>query len=95
MDIHMPVMNVLEATRRIRASADGTQTRIVDLTAHALVRLDVVAVNRMIEETNDHDSTLAEALAVQARDLQFGQILQLIRVNHNVSDTANDSRKQI
>jgi CheY-like chemotaxis protein len=91
----MPVMNVLEATRRIRASADGAQTRIVVLTAHALVRLDVIAVNRMIEEINDYDSTLAEALAVQARDLQFGQILQLIRVNHNVSDTANDSRKQI
>jgi len=36
MDIRMPVMNGLEAIRRIRESKAGAQTRIVALTAHAL-----------------------------------------------------------
>ncbi|MBF0338495.1 MAG: response regulator [Nitrospirae bacterium] len=36
MDIRMPVMNGLEATRLIKASEAGAQTRIVALTAHAL-----------------------------------------------------------
>jgi hypothetical protein len=63
---------------------------------HALIRLDVVVVNRMIEDMSDHDSALARALAEQARDLQFGWILQLIRINHNlISDTANATEKQI
>ncbi|MFZ2407617.1 MAG: ATP-binding protein [Methylobacter sp.] len=36
MDIRMPVMDGLEATRRIRASSAGSEVRIVALTAHAL-----------------------------------------------------------
>jgi len=36
MDIRMPVMNGLEATRRIKESKSGADTRIVALTAHAL-----------------------------------------------------------
>jgi len=36
MDIRMPVMNGLEATRRIKESEAGAQTKIVALTAHAL-----------------------------------------------------------
>lgn len=36
MDIRMPVMNGLEATRRIRASENGAEVKIVALTAHAL-----------------------------------------------------------
>ena len=36
MDIRMPVMNGLEATRRIKESEAGAHTRIVALTAHAL-----------------------------------------------------------
>jgi len=36
MDIRMPVMNGLEATRRIRESDAGANTKIVALTAHAL-----------------------------------------------------------
>jgi len=36
MDIRMPVMDGLEATRRIRASSTGSNVRIVALTAHAL-----------------------------------------------------------
>jgi CheY-like chemotaxis protein len=36
MDIRMPVMDGLEAIRRIRASNDGAKTRIIALTAHAL-----------------------------------------------------------
>jgi CheY-like chemotaxis protein len=36
MDIRMPVMDGLEAIRRIRATPAGAQTKIVALTAHAL-----------------------------------------------------------
>jgi CheY-like chemotaxis protein len=36
MDIRMPVMDGLEAVRRIRATQAGAQTKIVALTAHAL-----------------------------------------------------------
>jgi len=36
MDIRMPVMNGLDATRRIRESAAGAKTRIVAVTAHSL-----------------------------------------------------------
>jgi CheY-like chemotaxis protein len=36
MDIRMPVMNGLEATRRIKATDAGTHTKIVAITAHAL-----------------------------------------------------------
>jgi signal transduction histidine kinase/FixJ family two-component response regulator len=36
MDIRMPIMDGLEATRRIKATDTGTQTRIIALTAHAL-----------------------------------------------------------
>ena len=36
MDIRMPVMDGLEAVRRIRASQAGAETKIIALTAHAL-----------------------------------------------------------
>ena len=36
MDMRMPVMDGLEATRRIKAAEAGAQTRIVAVTAHAL-----------------------------------------------------------
>jgi FixJ family two-component response regulator len=36
MDMRMPVMDGLEATRRIKATDAGAQTRIIALTAHAL-----------------------------------------------------------
>ena len=36
MDIRMPVMDGLEAVRRIRATKAGADTKIIALTAHAL-----------------------------------------------------------
>lgn len=36
MDIRMPIMDGLEATRRIRANTTGSEVRIIALTAHAL-----------------------------------------------------------
>jgi two-component system sensor histidine kinase/response regulator len=36
MDVHMPVMDGLEATRRIKADPRGSQTAIVALTASAM-----------------------------------------------------------
>ncbi|MBF0459929.1 MAG: response regulator [Magnetococcales bacterium] len=45
MDIRMPVLNGLDATRRIRALPNGERIRIVALTAHALEeeRLEILA----------------------------------------------------
>ncbi|MEW6266318.1 MAG: cache domain-containing protein [Thermodesulfobacteriota bacterium] len=151
MDIRMPVMNGLEATRHIKATEAGAQTRIVAVTAHALeeewreilaagcddfirkpyhdveildvltkhlgvrfvyeeettpadgavqlnaaalaelpddllnaleqalVRIDIDAVDRAIEEIRAHSPFLAEALAAVAKDLQFGRMLRLVR----------------
>jgi CheY-like chemotaxis protein len=151
MDIRMPVMDGLEATRRIKATDAGAHTKIVAVTAHALEeerrmilaagcddfirkpyndieifdaltkhlgvrlvygeesaatpvsslldvsalaglpdellsgleqalsRIDIDAVNRVIEAIRAHDPSLADALAAGARDLQFGQILRLVR----------------
>jgi signal transduction histidine kinase/response regulator of citrate/malate metabolism len=154
MDIRMPVMDGLQATRRIKASDAGAQTRIIAITAHALeeernqilaagcdgvirkpytqaeildaltrhlgvrfifeeettpsagelaldaaglaglsgellhgleqalTRLDVDAVRHVIEAIRVHDSSLAAALTAEARNLQFGRILQIIRSSH-------------
>ncbi len=153
MDIRMPVMDGLQATRRIKADDAGAQTRIVAITAHALederkeilaagcddlirkpytateildaltrhlgvgfiyeeeakppsagvsldaaslanlpvdlrnaleqalIRLDIGAVNDAIERIRAGDSSSAEALAAEAKTLQFGRILKLIRSN--------------
>ena len=37
MDVNLPIIDGLEATRRIRAGADGRRPPIIALTAHALV----------------------------------------------------------
>jgi signal transduction histidine kinase/CheY-like chemotaxis protein len=151
MDIRMPVMDGLEATRRIKATASGAGTIIVALTAHALeeerreilaagcddfirkpykeseifaaltknigarfvykaepeaptaltrvdatalaevpqellsgleqslVRIDTDTVNSTIGAIRAHAPAVADALADEARDLQFGRILRLVR----------------
>ncbi|MET0122397.1 MAG: two-component regulator propeller domain-containing protein [Candidatus Thiodiazotropha sp. 6PLUC9] len=151
MDIRMPIMDGLEATRRIKATEQGAKTRIVALTAHALeeerrkiltagcddflrkpykdtdifdaltkhlgtrfiyeqnthptedvappltaaslagisaglrndleealVSLDAVALKRSITAIREHDPSLADALAVVAKELQYSRILELI-----------------
>ena len=45
----------------------------------ALVRLDIGAVTRAIEQIRARQPALAEALAIVARDLQFGRLLRMIR----------------
>jgi CheY-like chemotaxis protein len=154
MDIRMPVMDGLEATRRIKAADVDAQTRIVALTAHALeneqheilaagcdalirkpykeseiidalikqlgvhfdyddgmiipavatdslnvdlddlpeklrdkleqalIRIDIGLVNKIIDEIRLHHPTLADVMAIMARDLRFGQMLLMIR-NHS------------
>jgi signal transduction histidine kinase/CheY-like chemotaxis protein/streptogramin lyase len=154
MDMRMPVMDGLEATRRIKAVDTGAQTRIVALTAHALeeerrqilaagcddfirkpykeaeifdalikyldvrfiyeeetpaavndgplpakaladlpdgllkgleealVQLDIDAVNNAIEAIRPDHRHLADTLAAQAKDLQFGRILRLVKSIH-------------
>jgi signal transduction histidine kinase/CheY-like chemotaxis protein len=151
MDIRMPVMDGLEATRHIKATDAGAQTKIVAVTAHALeeerhqileagcddfirkpyhdieifntltqhlsvrfvyeeepacataaasldaallaelpaellnkmeqalVQIDIGAVNRTIEAIRAHHPFQADALGAAAEDLQFGQMLQMIR----------------
>jgi signal transduction histidine kinase/DNA-binding NarL/FixJ family response regulator len=151
MDIRLPVMGGVEATRRIKTTDAGMQTRIVAVTAHALeeerreilaagcddfirkpyrdieildtltkylgvrfvyeegaaaasgpesldatalaglpdellteleqglVRIDIGAVNRAIEDIRTCSKPLADALDAAAEDLQFGRILRFIR----------------
>jgi signal transduction histidine kinase/DNA-binding NarL/FixJ family response regulator len=162
MDMRMPVMDGLEATRRIKATDAGAETRIVAVTAHALeeerrkilaagcddfirkpykdaeifdaltkhlgvrfvyeeetlpadgtlpltaaaladlpaellneleqalVRLDIAAVNHAIEAIRDHHPSMANALAVVAKDLQFGRILRLI--NPSYGETSREGQ---
>jgi CheY-like chemotaxis protein/anti-sigma regulatory factor (Ser/Thr protein kinase) len=152
MDIRMPIMDGLEATRRIKSAEGGALIKIVAVTAHALEeerrailaagcdafirkpldyadilealthhlgtgfiyedepeslplaaqldpadlaqlppallneleqalgRIDIDAVSRAIEEVRSQDPRLAEGLALMARDLQFGQILRMLRI---------------
>jgi CheY-like chemotaxis protein len=151
MDMRMPIMDGLEATRRIKATGTGAHTRIVALTAHALeeerrdilgagcddfirkpykdteifgaltkhlgvrfvyepmapsaggamqvvesalgdlsadllselrqalVRLRIDEVNRVIESIHCRHPHVADALKTMARDLQFGEILRVIK----------------
>ncbi|MBN1876209.1 MAG: PocR ligand-binding domain-containing protein [Anaerolineae bacterium] len=50
---------------------------------HALVRLDSSAVHRAIEAIRVRQPALADALAAVARDLQFGQMLRMLRAAQN------------
>jgi CheY-like chemotaxis protein len=151
MDIRMPIMDGLEAARRIKETRAGADTKIVAITAHAfegerdailaagcdfiirkpfkraeifealtvnlglrfiyeeeiasgtapapldaaalsdlpgdmkkaleqaLIRIDIGAINRSIEEIRAHSPLLADELAAVAKDLQFGRILRLIQ----------------
>jgi CheY-like chemotaxis protein len=155
MDMRMPVMDGLTATRRIKATEAGAQTKIIALTAHALeeerreilaadcddfirkpfkdteifdalaehlgvrfvhkdempadvvierhltvealselppelleglkialIRLDIGAVDRAIEAIRVHEPSMADILAAKAKELQFGQILRVIKSIH-------------
>jgi CheY-like chemotaxis protein len=150
MDIRMPVMDGLEATRRIKALDQKGSTRIIAVTAHAfeeerreilaagcdgfirkpydqgeifealkqnlsmgflyedasapaapaqvdaaelaelpdglrgeleeaLRKIDIGAVHRSIEAIRDHSPVLANGLAAEAKTLQFGRLLRVVR----------------
>jgi signal transduction histidine kinase/CheY-like chemotaxis protein len=69
------------------AALSGLPVELLNGLQQALTRLDVEAVSRAIDEIRVHDAALAEALAVEARNFQFGRIRQLIRVYHNGNET--------
>jgi signal transduction histidine kinase/CheY-like chemotaxis protein len=156
MDIRMPIMNGLEATRRIKAIDERKHTTVVALTAHALeeerrtilaagfddfirkpykdteifdtltkhlgvrfayeeeaplsverapaltaaalaelpetllneleqtiIKLDISAVGRVIEAVRIHHPAVADALAADAKDLQYGRILDFIEATQS------------
>ena len=159
MDIRMPVMDGLEATRRIKATGAGADTRIVAVTAHALEeeqneildagcddfirkpfqeaeifqalakhlgvrfvyeegkapaaarpqvdraaladlpapllselegalsRIDSDAVDRAVAAIRIHAPALADGLAVEAQDLQYGRLLHLVLAATGGPDT--------
>jgi CheY-like chemotaxis protein len=66
MDIRMPVMDGLEATRRIKEADTGAETKIVVITAHALEeeRRDILAAgcDEFIRKPF-HDTEIFDALA--------------------------------
>jgi CheY-like chemotaxis protein len=76
MDMRMPVMDGMEATRRIKANAAGPVTKVVALTAHALEqdRIEMLAagcdgfIRKPYRETEIWD-TLTEHLGVR---FQYG-----------------------
>jgi CheY-like chemotaxis protein len=167
MDIRMPIMDGLEATRRIKASDAGAQIKIVVLTAHALEeerreiltagcddfirkpykdieifdalnkhlgvrfiyegemlpvteaalpltvealaelpaglrndleqaleRIDTDAVDHAIEAIRVFDAAIADALGAVAKDLQYGQILELIEVSQSEVDREKQNREK-
>jgi CheY-like chemotaxis protein len=65
MDVNLPLMDGLEATRRIRAKADGARTPIIALSAHAL--------------TSDEDKAIAAgADAYHTKPVELPQLLEQI-----------------
>jgi Amt family ammonium transporter len=164
MDIRMPVMDGLAATRHIKATDAGAKTKIVAVTAHALeeerreilaagcddfirkpyrdtdihdaltrhlgvrflyeeeplsadpalplnaadlndlpaellkdleqglVRIDIGVVSRAIDAIRARNPSMADTLATMARDLQFGQILRLVRSTQG--ETGRDKKQE-
>jgi CheY-like chemotaxis protein len=72
MDVHMPVMDGLEATRRIKANARGKDTAIVVLTASALDE-----DRRTVSQSGADD--------FQAKPCREDELLEKIRVLLNVA----------
>ncbi len=65
MDVNLPLMDGLEATRRIRAKADGARTPIIALSAHA--------------QTSDEDKAIAAgADAYHTKPVELPQLLEQI-----------------
>jgi PAS domain S-box-containing protein len=95
MDIRMPVMDGIEATRQIRTNEDGPQPTIIALTAHAMpgdrerfLRLGMDAVVNKPVQLEDLtaalqqlqlDSTEAPAVEPQVLDVEVIQGLRALR----------------
>jgi PAS domain S-box-containing protein len=91
MDIRMPVMDGLEATRRIKASDTGAQTHIVAITAHALEeeRKEILAVG--CDDFIRKPYTKAELMDALTRHLDVDFIYE----EKATKETASTAKEQL
>ncbi|GAK60121.1 multi-sensor hybrid histidine kinase [Candidatus Vecturithrix granuli] len=73
------------------AALTGLPEELRNALEQALVRLDIGAVNRTIEQIRTQQPALAETLAAVARDLQFGRLLRLLRAAPNETSTKEET----
>jgi CheY-like chemotaxis protein len=85
MDIHMPVMDGLEATRRIKADPAGKETAIVILTASVLD-----ADRRKVQESGA-DDFLAKPCLEDALLEKIGVLLNIVYDYEELGETSGQS----
>jgi PAS domain S-box-containing protein len=88
MDVHMPVMDGLEATRRIKETPQGTETLIVVLTASALDD------DRRAAAESRADGFLSKPLREDDLLEKMGQLLDVVYDYREPSDTKVESAEE-
>jgi CheY-like chemotaxis protein len=82
MDMHMPVLNGLEATRRIKAAAGGKETTIIALTA------SVLEEDRQEVERSGADDFLAKPCPEDELLEKIGRLLNIVYDYEELSETS-------